>query len=75
MSSTLDREAAVISAVKQLAELDDCQSIMITVLDSSGGYFAGAATRSSDVGEMTPKSSVAAPTIYGSLPLIGGSEG
>lgn len=46
MPSTLARKAAVISAVEQLVEPGDFQSIMITQQGSSGDYSVALVTRS-----------------------------
>lgn len=74
MSSMLARKAAAISAVEALAELDDCQSITITIQDSYGGFSAVAATLSSDGSEMILRFSLAGPTTCGILPLTPLSE-
>lgn len=55
MSSTLAKKAAVISAVEQLVELGDCQSITITRQDTSGAYSVALVTQSSDIYVMTLK--------------------
>lgn len=74
MSSMLAKKAAAIYAVEQLAKLDDCQSITITLQDSSGGFSAVAATLSSDGGAMILKFSIGGPATSGTLPLSRLSE-
>lgn len=66
MSYTLARKAAVISAVEQLVEPGDFQSIMITQQGSSGDYSVALVTRSSDTYAMTLKVSIGGQVIYAS---------
>lgn len=74
MSSMLDKKAAAIYAVEQLAKLDDCQSITITLQDSSGVFSVVGATLSSDGSEMILRFSIAGPTTFGTLRLSELSE-
>lgn len=66
MSSTLARKAAVISAVEQLAEPGDFQSIMITQRDTFEDFFVVLVTRSSDTYGMNLKVSSEGQVIYAS---------
>lgn len=70
MPSTLARKAAVISAVEQLVEPGDFQSIMITQRGSSGDYSVALVTRSSDTYAMTLKVSSEGQITYASPLLI-----
>lgn len=65
-SSTLARKAAVISAVEQLVEPGDFQSIMITQQGSSGDYSVALVTPSSDIYGMTLKVSTEGEITYAS---------
>lgn len=75
MPSMRDKMDAAISAVEQLAGLDDCQSITITLQDTSGGFFAVGATLSSDGSGMILRFSPGGPATFKTLPLSGSSEG
>lgn len=66
MPSTLARKAAVISAVEQLVEPGDFQSIMITQQGSSGDYSVALVTRSSDTYAMNLKVSSEGQVTYAS---------
>jgi hypothetical protein len=66
MASTLARKAAVISAVAQLAEPGDFQSITITRRDSFEDYFVVLVTPHSDTYGMTLKLSSEGQVTYAS---------
>jgi hypothetical protein len=66
MPSTLRREAAVISAVEQLVELEDFQSITVMRRDSCGDYSAVLVTPSLDIYGMTLKVSSEGEITYAS---------
>lgn len=60
--STMPREAVVTSVLRLLVAAEDCQSITITLRDTSGAYCADLATLSLDGYEMTLKHSNGART-------------
>lgn len=60
--STTPREAVVTSVLRLLVAAEDCQSITITLRDTSGAYCADLATLSLDGYEMTLKHSNGART-------------
>lgn len=74
MPSMLARKAAVISAVGQLAELEDFQSIMITQQGTSGVYFVALVTPSLDTYAMTLEVSTEGQVTYASRLRMTSSE-